>query len=204
MSTTLRSMLRQLRPAVATLALSTVLLGGVYPLVVTAVAQVAFGDTADGSLIEHDGVVVGSELIGQPFVSPQYFRPRPSAAGAGYDGSASTGTNLGPLNPDLLAAVAARVASYRAENDLDRLVPIPVDAVTSSGSGLDPHISIANARLQARRVASVRGIDLESVMDAIDRATTRPVLGVLGQPLVDVLILNLSLDDRFGGVAQAG
>ncbi len=112
---------------------------------VTAIAQIGWGDTADGSLIERDGVVVGAELIGQPFVSPQYFHPRPSAAGDGYDGSASSGSNLGPTNPEFLATVGERVAAYRSENGLGDDVLVPVDAVTASASGLDPHISVRNA-----------------------------------------------------------
>ena len=134
----MRSFIRQLVPAIVALAVFTVLLGVVYPLLTTGVAQVAFGDQADGSLIERDGTVVGSELIGQPFVSSQYFHPRPSAAGAGYDGAASSGSNLGPLSEDLLAAVEQRVADYRAINGLDAQVPVPVDAVTASGSGPRP------------------------------------------------------------------
>ena len=131
----------------------TFLLGVAYPLVVTAVGQVAFHDKANGSLIEVDGVVVGSELLGQNFVAPEYFHPRPSAAGAGYDASASSGSNYGPTNPDFLATVDERVAAYRDENGLPDDALVPVDAVTASASGLDPAISIANARLQAPRVA---------------------------------------------------
>jgi K+-transporting ATPase ATPase C chain len=144
--------------------------------------------------------VVGSELIGQLFVSPQYFHPRPSAAGAGYDGAASSGSNLGPLSDDLLTAVEQRVADYRSVNGLDDQVPVPVDAVTASGSGLDPHISIANARLQAERVAAVRDVDVAVVLAAVDSATEQPALGVLGEPAVDVLVLNLLLDEQFGPV----
>lgn len=198
MPTFIRSFVRQLVPAVVALVVFTVLLGVVYPLVVTGIAQVAFSDRADGSLVERDGQVVGSELIGQPFVSPEYFWPRPSAAGGGYDGSASSGSNLGPTNPDLLAAVADRVAAYRAANGLSDDVAVPVDAVTASGSGLDPHISVANARLQARRVATARGADVAEVLALVDGATDAPAAGVLGEPAVDVLALNLSLDDSLG------
>lgn len=196
----MRTFIRQLIPALVALAVFTVVLGVVYPLLTTAIAQVAFGDEADGSLVKVDGQVVGSELIGQLFVSPQYFHPRPSAAGVGYDGAASSGSNLGPLNADLLAAVEQRVADYRRENGLDEQVPVPVDAVTASGSGLDPHISIGNARLQAERVAAVRGVDVADVLAAVDSATEQPALGVLGEPAVDVLVLNLSLDEQFGPV----
>lgn len=194
----MRTFVRQLTPAFVALAAFTVALGVVYPLLTTAIAQVALDHTADGSLLEVDGQVVGSELIGQPFVSPQYFHPRPSAAGAGYDGAASSGSNLGPLNADLLAAVEQRVADYRSENGLDARVPVPVDAVTASGSGLDPHISVANARLQADRVAAVRGLDVADVLAAVAAATDEPAAGVLGEPAVDVLQLNVSLDQRFG------
>jgi K+-transporting ATPase ATPase C chain len=196
----MRTFIRQLTPAVVALAVFTVAFGVVYPLLTTAVAQVAFGDQADGSLVEVDGKVVGSELIGQPFVSPQYFHPRPSAAGTGYDGAASSGSNLGPLNADLLAAVEQRVADYRSINGLDAQVPVPVDAVTASASGLDPHISVANARLQAGRVAEARGIDVAQVLAAVDAATDEPAFGVLGERAVDVLAVNLSLDSQFGAV----
>lgn len=192
----MRAFIRQLRPALLALAFFTVLLGVVYPLLSTAIGQVAFGDEADGSLIRRDGVVVGSELIGQTFVAPEYFHSRPSAAGAGYDGGASSGSNLGPLNPDLLAAVADRVAAYREENGLSDDVAVPVDAVTASGSGLDPHISVANARLQAPRVAAERGLSVEEVLALVDEHTDGRSLGVLGEPGVNVVLLNLALDDR--------
>jgi K+-transporting ATPase ATPase C chain len=194
----LRQLSRQLVPSLLALALFTVLLGVAYPLATTAVAQLAFGERADGSLVERDGEVVGSELIGQSFVDAAYFRPRPSAAGAGYDGAASSGSNLGPTNEELLAEVEARVSDYRDENGLSADVAVPVDAVTSSGSGLDPHISPANARLQARRVADARGVAIGDVLAAIDAATDDPFVLVLGEPGVDVLALNLDLDARFG------
>ena len=198
MPTFIRQLVRQLVPAFVALAVFTVLLGVVYPLLTTAVAQIAFGDAADGSLVERACASVGSELIGQPFVSPAYFHPRPSAAGTGYDGSASSGSNLGPTNPDHLAAVAERVTAYRDANGLSADVAVPVDAVTASGSGLDPHISVANARLQARRVAETRGVTLDDVLTAIDAATEGPMALVLGEPGVNVLELNLDLDDRLG------
>jgi K+-transporting ATPase ATPase C chain len=173
----------------------TVLLGVVYPLVSTLIGQVAFGDKADGSLIVRDGKVIGSELIGQTFTAPQYFHSRPSAAGDGYDGAASSGSNLGPLNEDLLAAVAERAAAYREENSLSDDVAVPVDAVTASGSGLDPHISVANARLQARRVADARGMSVDEVLTLIGQHTDGRSLGVLGEPGVNVVTLNVALDD---------
>jgi K+-transporting ATPase ATPase C chain len=191
----MRLFLRQLTPALVVLAFFTVLCGVVYPLVVTGFAQVAFGDRADGSLVRSDdGTVVGSRLLGQTAASAQYLHPRPSAAGDGYDGAASSGSNLGPNNPDLLAAVADRVAAYRVDNGLPEGAEVPVDAVTASGSGLDPHISLANARLQAPRVAAARGLTTEEVwavvLDHVDGRT----FGVLGEPGVDVLTTNLALD----------
>jgi potassium-transporting ATPase KdpC subunit len=191
----MRVFMRQLAPALVALVAFTVLLGVVYPLATTAVAQIAFGDRADGSTVERDGRVVGSELIGQPFVSPQYFHPRPSAAGSGYDGSASSGSNYGPLDEDFLALIDERAAAYRDENGLAADAMVPVDAVTASGSGLDPHISIANARLQARRVAAERGLTVEQVLTVVDAHTDGRAVGVLGEPGVNVMMTNLALDD---------
>ncbi|MCB0998676.1 MAG: K(+)-transporting ATPase subunit C [Acidimicrobiales bacterium] len=195
----MRVFLRQLTPALVALVVFTVLLGLVYPLATTAVAQVAFGHRADGSTVERDGVVVGSELIGQPFVSPQYLHPRPSAAGAGYDGSASSGSNAGPLNEDFLDAIDERVAAYRDENGLPDGAEVPVDAVTASGSGLDPHISIANARLQAPRVAAARGLPVEDVLAVIEEHTDDRGIAVLGEPGVNVLLVNVALDELSQG-----
>lgn len=189
---------RQLRPAIVAVLAFTVICGVAYPLAVTAIAQVGWQDTADGALVERDGVVVGSELIGQPFVSPEYFHLRPSAAGDGYDGTASSGSNLGPSNPDFLATVAERVAAYREENGLGDELLVPVDAVTASGSGLDPHISVRNAELQALRVATERGIPVAEVLDLVGDHTTQRPLAVLGDPGVEVLTLNLALDDAQG------
>jgi K+-transporting ATPase ATPase C chain len=191
----MRALLRQLKPAFMVIVVFTVICGIAYPLLSTAIGQLAFGDKADGSLIRRNGVVVGSKLIGQSFTAPQYFHPRPSAAGEGYDGSASSGSNLGPLNPDLLALVEERVAAYRAENGLAKDAMVPVDAVTASGSGLDPHISIANARLQVGRVATERGLDLQVVSQMVDQYTDGRQLVVLGEPGVNVVELNLALDD---------
>ncbi len=190
----MRAFIRQLVPAALVLLVFTVLLGVAYPLATTAIAQVAMNHRADGSLITRDGTVVGSELIGQEFTSPQYFHPRPSAAGDGYDAMASSGSNLGPLSPDLLTAVEERVAAYRQENGLTDTQAVPVDAVTASGSGLDPHISVANARLQAPRVAAQRDLDEATVLAMIDDHTDGRGLGVLGEPGVNVLELNLALD----------
>jgi K+-transporting ATPase ATPase C chain len=192
-------MLRQLRPAFVAMVAFTLLLGVAYPLVVTGISQLFWKDKADGQLITVDGTVVGSSLIGQSFTSPQYFHPRPSAAGHGYDGSASSGLNYGPTNPDYLALVAERVAAYRAENGLGADALVPADAVTASGSGLDPQISVRNARLQAPRVAQERGLDVDVVMQAIDDHTQNRPLAVLGDPGVNVLELNLALDRASGG-----
>lgn len=172
----------------------TLVVGVAYPLVVTGIAQVVFGQKADGSLVRVDGRVVGSSLIGQQFEGAEWFHPRPSAAGDGYDALASGGTNLGPTNPELLETVAQRVEEYREVNGLEADQRVPVDAVTASASGLDPHISEANAALQARRVADERGLPLSQVRRMIEAATEEPVLGFLGQRVVNVLELNLALE----------
>jgi K+-transporting ATPase ATPase C chain len=189
-------LLGQLRPALVALLLFTVVTGVAYPLAVTGVAQVVFPDQANGSLVrDEDGSVIGSRLIGQPFISEGYFHPRPSAAGDGYDSSASSGSNLGPTSADLLAAVTERIAAYREENGLDAATPVPVDAVTASGSGLDPHISLANALLQLPRVASARGLSEADVRLLVDEHTDGRGLGILGEAGINVLELNLALDE---------
>jgi K+-transporting ATPase ATPase C chain len=179
----------------------TVLLGLLYPLAVYGVGQGLFRDNANGSFVKNkDGQVIGSSLIGQSFVDTdgnpdsKYFQPRPSAAGAGYDALASAGTNLGPSNPKLLDAVAARVAAYRSFNGLAADAQVPVDAVTSSASGLDPHISAANAKLQAARVANARGLPVDTVNSLISKHTEGRAWGFLGEKVVNVLELNLDLD----------
>ena len=189
-------MRRQLPTAIAVFVAFSVLAGLVYPLVVTGISQVAFGPKADGSLLVRAGAVVGSSLIGQPFEGPQYFHPRPSAAGDGYDAMASAPSNLGPSNPVLLDAVAERRAQYRRTNSLGADEQVPVEAITGSASGLDPHISPADARLQARRVAAARGVPLDRVLRLVDEATEGRSLGFLGDPGVNVLELNLALDER--------
>jgi len=189
-------MRRQLFPALMMMVVFTVIAGLAYPLVVTGIAQGLFNNKADGSLVENaDGQVVGSSLIGQSFSEPEYFHPRPSAAGDGYDGSASSGSNLGPTNDDLLASVEERADAYREENRLDADAQVPVDAVTASASGLDPNISVANARLQAPRVAEERGLDLDTVMRLVDDHTSGRDVGFLGEKRVNVLELNLALDE---------
>jgi K+-transporting ATPase ATPase C chain len=190
---------RQLRPALVALFVFTVLTGLVYPLVVTGVAQLIFPEQANGSLIrDESGTVVGSRLIGQTFSDEAYFHSRPSAAGDGYDASASSGSNLGPTSADLKASVEERVATYREVNGLADDVLVPVDAVTGSASGLDPHISIANALLQLPRVAAARGLSEDEVRSLVDEHTEGRFLGVLGEPGVNVLELNLALDEMAG------
>ena len=185
----------QLIAAVRAILVFTVLLGLVYPLVVTGIAQAAFNDEADGSLITRDGEVVGSRLIGQAFDGDEWFHSRPSAAGDGYDAMASSASNLGPTNQTLLDNVANGVEAYRAENGLAHDTAVPVDAVTSSGSGLDPHISVANARLQASRVAAARDLPVDLVLELVDDHTEPATFGFLGEDGVNVLELNLALDE---------
>lgn len=209
-------MRRQLLPAIMMMVVFTVITGIAYPLVVTGIAQGAFADKANGSQVEVNGRVVGSKLLGQTFTKAKYFQGRPSAAGAAATGSdaadpnddtktvpndpedlsqdISSGSNWGPTNPDLLAAVKQRVADYRKANGLAKDAKVPVDAVTASASGLDPQISVANARIQARRVARVRRMPPAEVNKLIDENTDDRSLGFLGEPGVNVLELNVALD----------
>jgi K+-transporting ATPase ATPase C chain len=188
-------MRRQLLPALIMTICLTVLAGIVYPLAVSGASAGFFSRQASGSLVTVDGKVVGSSLLGQNFTDPKYFWPRPSAAGNdGYDGLASGGTNLGPSNPKLLDEVKQRVAAYRTANHLAADEPVPVDAVTSSGSGLDPDISVANARLQAGRVAAARGLAVADVLPLVAASTQHRQWGILGEDAVNVLELNLALD----------
>lgn len=183
-----------LRTSVVMLAILTLLTGVAYPLVVTAVAQIALPAQANGSLIVREGTPVGSALIGQPFSGPRYFRGRPSATSpAPYNAASSGGSNLGPLNPALKDGVQARIADFRRESP--GLGVIPVDLVTASGSGLDPHISLASAEAQASRVAKARGMSEDEVRALVDRHAEGRQFGVLGEPRVNVLLLNLSLDE---------
>jgi potassium-transporting ATPase KdpC subunit len=184
---------RLIRPAVSLLALMTVLLGIVYPLVITGVVQVAFPRQADGSLIHQDGKLIGSELIGQSFSDPKYFWGRPSATTPPYNGLASTASNLGPLNPALLDAVKANAKALH-DADPDNRQSIPVDLVTASASGLDPEISPAAAHYQAARVARARNLPPASVESLIKAHTRERLFGLIGEPRINVLELNLALD----------
>lgn len=172
----------------------TVILGIIYPLLVTGVAQVVFPRQANGSIIYHDDRAVGSELIGQNFNGPKYFHGRPSAAGNGYDAAASAGSNLGPTNPELVKRVVEQGKKIRIENNLSQDQKIPVDLLTASASGLDPHISPEAAYLQAERVAVGRKVSLEKVNAIVEKHIEKRQFGFLGEPRVNVLQLNLALD----------
>jgi len=192
------NLLRHVYPAVALTIVLTVLLGIVYPFVTTGLSELLFKEKARGSLIEKEGKVIGSRLIGQPFKGSSYFHPRPSAAGSGYDATASGGTNLGPTSKQLFEEqVRGRAKQLHAENPN---VKIPIDLITSSGSGLDPHISPAAAEFQVPRVARERGMSEEEVRRLVHKYTEERQLGVLGEPRVNVLELNLALDQASGKV----
>lgn len=210
-------MLKQFRPAIMSVLALTILTGFVFPLIITAIAQVVMPHQAKGSLITQNGKVVGSELIGQNFTAPGYFHPRPSAAGSGYDAANSGGTNLGPTSSKLIkgieddpktkdtdesySGIPQLAKAYREENGLPRSTPLPADAITRSASGLDPHISPANAALQASRVAKQRGISEEKVKQLIAQNTEGRQLGVLGEPRVNIVKLNIALDKAAPGKA---
>jgi potassium-transporting ATPase KdpC subunit len=204
-------MFKQLRPAIMSVVVMTIAFGLIFPFAITALAQVMFHHQANGSLIEQGGKIVGSELIGQPFTKPQYFHPRPSAAGSGYDPTSSGGTNLGPTSDKLINGIHKKLpngkddpgnfdgikdlaAAYRKENNLAVDALVPPDAVTRSASGLDPEISPANAALQAPRVAQARHLSPEAVMELVRQHTEGRTLGFMGEPRVNVLLLNLALD----------
>ena len=185
--------MKNLVTAVLMTLVTTVLFGLAYPLAITGLAQVIFPENANGQLLRAaDGTVIGSRLIGQPFVSPGYFRSRPSAAGAnGYDANASSGSNLGPMNPKLINRVKADMARLQAENPGK---PVPVDLITTSGSGLDPHITPAAAEFQVPRVARERGMNEDELRQLVNQHTEQRQFGFLGEPRVNVLELNLALD----------
>ena len=174
----------------------TVLCCAIYPVVVWGIGQVLFSHQANGSLIvSKDGKILGSELLGQQFTSDKYFNSRPSAAGTGYDATNSGGTNLGPTSQKLNDSIKAAIDAYRKQNNLPADALVPADAVTSSASGLDPHISVANAQIQLPRVAKARNLDAAQVQELVEKYTDKPFLGVIGEPGVNVLKLNLALDD---------
>jgi potassium-transporting ATPase KdpC subunit len=191
----MKTILTELKNSVIATILFAIVLCGIYPLIVYGAAQLFFPHAANGSLIEDkNGELVGSELLGQMFSADKYFHPRPSAAGAGYDAANSGGTNLGPTSQKLINSIKSAVEQYRKENNLAPGVLVPADAVTSSASGLDPHIGVKNAELQVPRVAKARGLSEEDVRNLVKQNTEGPQFGILGDPGVNVLKLNLALD----------
>lgn len=188
-------MLRELWTSIVATLVFSAILCGVYPAVVWGIGQVLFPRQANGSLIEKNGKLVASSLIGQTFTGPKYFNSRPSAAGNGYDATSSSGNNLGPTSKKLLDGAAQSVQDYRKLNGLADTTPIPDDAIAASGSGLDPHISIANANLQAPRIARERKLSPEKVSELINQNTDRSDFGILGDAGVNVVKLNLALDE---------
>ena len=196
MKNVVKNVVDELRFSVVITLLLLVLCCGVYPLVVWAIGQGLSSDKANGSLVIVDGKVMGSTLLAQGFSGAAYFHPRPSAAGQGYDAANSSGTNLGPTSKKLIDSVRQRVADYRGENGLPENAPVPADTATASASGLDPHISVDNARLQAGRVAKARGVPKEEILRRIVVHTEARSLMILGEPRVNVLMVNLSLDGK--------
>jgi K+-transporting ATPase ATPase C chain len=200
----MKEMLSEIRSAVLATLVLAVVCCGLYPLVVFGLGQALFPRNANGSLIvDASGNTQGSRLIGQPFTADKYFHSRPSAAGNGYDSNSSGGSNLGPTSQKLRDSIAQNVADYRAQNGLATNALVPADAVTASGSGLDPHISLANAEVQAPRVAKARGLSVEKVRELIAQDTDPADLGILGDPGVNVLRLNLALDGMATGDRRA-
>jgi potassium-transporting ATPase KdpC subunit len=191
----MKELFSEIRGAVLATLVIAIVCCGLYPLVVFGISQALFYEKANGSLIlDKDGSVRGSKLLGQSFTADKYFHPRPSAAGNGYDAANSGGSNLGPTSQKLNDAIKDRIEAYRKENGLSENEPVPADAVTASGSGLDPHISLRNAELQTPRVAKARGLSEKKVREVIERYTDARDLGVLGEPGITVLQLNLALD----------
>jgi K+-transporting ATPase ATPase C chain len=190
----MKGILKELRIAIITTILLAILVCGIYPLAVWVLGQGLFHHKANGSLVSAQGKLIGSSLLAHGFSGERYFHPRPSAAGMGYDAARSGGTNWGPTSKMLIDAVRERVAAYRAENDLSPGTLVPADAVTASASGLDPHVSVRNALLQAERVAQARGIPVEAVIQKIEAHTEKRTFGILGEPRVNVLALNCDLD----------
>jgi potassium-transporting ATPase KdpC subunit len=193
----MKELFSEIRGAVFAVMVLAIVCCGLYPLVVFGISQAFFHDKANGSLIlDNDGTVRGSKLLGQGFADAKYFHPRPSAAGNGYDATSSGGSNLGPTSQKLNDAVKDRIDAYRKENGLNENEPVPADAVTASGSGLDPHISLHNAQLQIARVAKARGLSEDKVRELVDQNTDGRDLGVFGESGVNVLRLNLALDQE--------
>ena len=193
----MKNFFAELRPAILATLVLAIVCSGLYPLVVYGISQVLFPDKANGSLIvAPDGAVRGSRLLGQAFSDAKYFHPRPSAAGNGYDAANSGGSNLGPTSEKLKNAIKDRIADYRRENGLADTEPVPADAVTASGSGLDPEISLHNAELQVARVAKTRGLSEDKVRELVHQNTDGRDLGVFGDPGVNVLQLNIALDQQ--------
>jgi potassium-transporting ATPase KdpC subunit len=193
----MKELIPELRIAVIATVSLAIVLCGIYPLAVWGIAQALFPYQANGSLIIEDGRIVGSELLAQNFTDPKYFHPRPSSAGdTGYDACNSGGSNLGPTSKKLIDSVRTRVERYRRENGLPESVPIPADAVTASASGLDPHISVANAHIQVSRVARARGLSKATVESMVKAHTEDRDLGLFGEPRINVLKLNLALDNK--------
>jgi potassium-transporting ATPase KdpC subunit len=187
----------EIRGAVMSTLILALVCCGLYPLIVFGISQGLFHDKANGSLIvDQNGAVHGSKLLAQGFTAEKYFHPRPSVAGNGYDAASSSGSNLGPTSQKLNDAIKDRIAAYRAENGLKETDPVPADAVTASGSGLDPHISLQNAQLQIARVAKARGLSEDNVRKLVEQNTDGRDLGVFGDPGVNVLQLNLALDQQ--------
>ena len=194
----MKNFIAEVRISVIMVAALAVIVCGLYPVAILAVTQGFFPDKANGSLVLRDGTVIGSSLLAQPFSGPGYFHPRPSAAGEGYNAVNSGGSNWGPTSRKLIDTVKERVEQYRAENGLGPEVPVPADAVTASGSGLDPHISVKNALWQAPRVAKARGMSEAEMQEKVRRCAQGRDLGLLGEPRVNVLLLNLALDTAKG------